>query len=745
MREDTHPAFADGPGNSRNAMMNPFRYLARQARNLPRILAKAYYRGCHDFEVENAEVLNTPGPVLLVPNHVSWEDWLMLGCILDDDWKFVVSSTVAERGWLFRKIMVNRRTFPIDTSSPYAVRHMAEYLQKGGRLILFAEGRISVTGTLMKLFDGTGFLLHKTKAKLITCYLRGPERLPWTGNAPGWRKYRMPISVHFSEVLQAPECRGISMHQARMKITRWLRDTMVNHRFEVEMAKAPGTIPEAVAEMAKRVPAKVVLEDFNRKPLNYHKLLLGVDLLARKLRRHLHPGLERVGILMPNVNATPVVMLSLWCLGKVPAVLNYTTGMPVMLRCIELGGLRQVVTSRKFLEQARIDPTPLLNAHVTLIYVEDLRDRIGPEEKIFSFLATRLNPDGVIQKRVHPGDTAVILFTSGSEGDPKGVELTHTNILSNIRQMLSVMDLTDEDRVFNALPLFHSFGLTVGTILGLVRGNYIFLYPSPLHYRVVPTAIYDRLCTVFLSTNTFLNGYARRANPYDFRTVRYIYAAAEKLQESTVMTWAQKFGARVLEGYGATECSPCVSINTPLDPLAGSVGRLMPGMEMKFRKVEGVDEGGRLLVRGPNVMKGYLNPKANGKFKSLNGWYDTGDIVHLDDEGFLHIRGRLKRFAKVSGEMVSLTAVEEALSGAFPKYGMRHQIAIIALPDERRGEALVAVSNDKRLKLKEVREVVKEKGLPNIFVPREVKFVREIPKLGTGKVHHRKLLELLKK
>jgi acyl-[acyl-carrier-protein]-phospholipid O-acyltransferase/long-chain-fatty-acid--[acyl-carrier-protein] ligase len=338
---------------------------------------------------------------------------------------------------------------------------------------------------------------------------------------------------------------------------------------------------------------------------------------------------------------------------------------------------------------------------------------------------------------------AVIVFTSGSEGVPKGVELTHKNVLSNIRQMLAVTDLTDRDRAFNCLPLFHSFGLTVGTFLPLVRGLYVFLYPSPLHYRVVPSVLYDRDCTVFLSTNTFLNGYARKAHPYDFRSIRYLFAAAEKLQETTALAWSQKFGVRILEGYGATECAPCISVNTPLEPRNGSVGRLLPGMEHRLEPVEGVTEGGRLFVRGPNVMKGYLNPDANAKFLALDGWYDTGDIVSVDADGYLHIRGRMKRFAKVSGEMVSLTAVEDALAGAFPQYGLHCQIAVITRPDEGKGEALIAVTNEPKLTLDEIRDAIKAKGLTNLSTPRELKVVKEIPKLGTGKVDHRGLQALM--
>src|SRR5882672_1269495 len=408
-----------------------------------------------------------------------------------------------------------------------------------------------------------------------------------------------------------------------------------------------------------------------------------------------------------------------------------------MLACVQLAGLRQVITSKVFIEKARLKLDLLVEGGVKFIYLEDLQQNITGSQKFLTLLRVRLAPHSILHAKSRAGDTAAILFTSGSEGAPKGVELTHGNILANIRQMLAVCDLQDWDRFFNALPIFHSFGLTIGTLLSLVRGCCVVLYPSPLHYRVIPTAFYHRDCTIMLGTNTFLNGYTRKANALDWRSLRYMFAGAEKLQDATATTWSQRFGVRVLEGYGATECGPCVSGNTPLVPKHGSAGKLLPGMEYKLERIEGVTEGGRLFVRGPNVMKGYLNADANANFQSLGGWYDTGDIVRVDEEGFIFIQGRLKRFAKISGEMVSLTAVEDALAGAFPHYGLRCQVAVIARPDEEKGEKLIAATNEPRLTLDEIRTVVRARGLPNLSIPREVKFVASIPKLGTGKTNHR--------
>jgi len=702
-----------------------------------RFLLRVLFR----FRAYNLDALKTPGPVLLIPNHCSWLDWLFLWVCLDEDWKMATSSLSAQTSWLHRKIMINHYTLPVDPGSPYSVKRMAEFLKGGGRLVLFAEGRLSRTGTLMKLFDGTGFLIFKTKAKVITAYLRGAGHLPFSPN-PGQKKCFQKVTAHFSATLVAPELGDTSTGRARALLTSWLRDQMVRQQFEVEMAFGAQNVLAAVAETARKNPGRIILEDATLQTLTYRKLMVGADVLAHALRGTVSGG-GRVGLLLPNVNATPVVILALWSLGKVPAMLNFSSGTPTMLVCAELAGLKHIVTSRAFLERARLNVDAFVKAGIRLIYLEDVRAGITGSRKFLTLLRHVFTPHSALRTPHSAGSTAVIVYTSGSEGVPKGVELTHGNLLANIRQMLAVTDFTDRDRVFNCLPLFHSFGLTTGTFLPLVRGIYTFLYPSPLHYRMVPSVLYDRDCTVFISTNTFLNGYARKAHPYDFRSLRYLFAAAEKLQEATSLAWSQKYGVRILEGYGATECAPCVSVNTPLEPRYGSVGRLLPGMDYELEPVEGVEDGQRLFVHGPNVMKGYLNAEANAKFQALGGWYDTGDVVSVDAEGYLHIRGRMKRFAKVSGEMVSLSAVEDALAGAFPQYGLRCQVAIITHPDADKGEALIAVTNEPKLTLDEIRDAIKAKGLTNLSVPREIKVVKEIPKLGTGKVNHRELQALM--
>lgn len=730
----------------------------------------------YGYRIYNSEALKTRGPVLLLPNHTSWWDWLLIGACLEEDWRFVVSREAAQVSWIHKRIMINRRTFPVDMNSPYGVKHMAEYLQKGGRLVLFPEGRLSRTGSLMKLFDGTGFLIHKTKAKVITAYLRDAYRLPWSPN-PAHKVWFPRLSVHFSKVLTPPATEHGSVSEWRHHLTDWLRDQMVKQQFETEMELGPPSLPQAILQAAKRQKSKIILQDATMQKLRYRKLLIAARVLAAQWRKRLSSGAvgtprstspalvgrglptpphseegeaQRIGVLLPNVNAMPVVLLGLWFANKVPAVLNYTAGPAILLACAKVAALRQIITSKKFIENLKLDLKPFEGAGIEILFLEEVRAGISAGQKLIA--AITYNTATAVP---NTEQTAFVLFTSGSEGDPKAVELTHRNVLANIRQMISVVDLMESDRFFNALPLFHSFGLTIGLLLPLVRSTFAFLYLSPLHYRVVPSAFYNLDCTVLFGTNTFLNGYARKAHPYDFRSLRYLFAGAEKLQESTANIWMRKFGVRIIEGYGATECSPCLSANTPMRSKHGSAGQFLPDIEHKLEPVEGVGEmqnedsrtkngsTGRLFVRGPNIMRSYLNPEANAKFQALGGWYDTGDIVNVDAEGYVHILGRLKRFAKVSGEMVSLTAVEDVLVAAFPKYGLKFAIAVVARPDEGKGERLIAATNEERLTLDEVRAVIRGRGLSNLAMPREIKVVREIPRLGTGKVNHRELEKIV--
>ena len=349
--------------------------------------------------------------------------------------------------------------------------------------------------------------------------------------------------------------------------------------------------------------------------------------------------------------------------GRVPAMINFTAGAANILAACKAAEITTIVTSRTFVEKARLDNLiAALASKVSIVYLEDIRPTITLADKIRGLL----HADKPLVPR-KADDWAAILFTSGSEGVPKGVVLSHRNMLANAAQAAARIDFGRQDKVFNVLPVFHSFGLTVGVVLPLVSGVRIYLYPSPLHYRTVAELIYGVNATIMFGTDTFLNGYARVAHPYDFRSLRYILAGAEPVKESTRKIYMEKFGLRILEGYGVTETAPALALNTPMFNKFGTVGRILPGMEARLEKVEGVEEGGRLFVRGPNVMLGYLKVDRPGVLEPPpEGWHDTGDIVTIDAQGFVTIKGRAKRFAKIGGEMISLAAVETLAGDLWP-------------------------------------------------------------------------------
>jgi acyl-[acyl-carrier-protein]-phospholipid O-acyltransferase/long-chain-fatty-acid--[acyl-carrier-protein] ligase len=396
-----------------------------------------------------------------------------------------------------------------------------------------------------------------------------------------------------------------------------------------------------------------------------------------------------------------------------------------------------VVTARRFVATAKLEESvEALSEKNRVIYLEDLGREIGAWDKARALFAT-LTADYWYRGRRQPDDPAAILFTSGSEGEPKGVVLSHANLLANREQLAARFDFNAQDIILNVLPVFHAFGLTAGTLLPLLSGMRLFLYPSPLHYRIIPEIAYDINATILFGTNTFLHGYAKHAHPYDFYSVRYVFAGAEKLQADTRKLWAEKFGLRVLEGYGATETAPVLSANTPMYYREGTVGRFFPGIQWRLEEVPGVGEGGRLHVAGPNVMLGYLRSERPGELEPPVsrygvGWYDTGDIVRVDEEGFVTILGRVKRFAKIGGEMVSLAVIEELAARIWP--GQRH--AAITLSDPKKGEKIVLATEYRSADRAELTARAQKEGLGELYLPKDIRVVRELPLLATGKVDY---------
>ena len=478
-----------------------------------------------------------------------------------------------------------------------------------------------------------------------------------------------------------------------------------------------------------------LLEDVKQIEYSYNDLLKMAMILGRQIERVSQPG-ERVGLLLPNLVPTLGLIFGLTARRRVPAMLNYTAGVEAMQSACDAAEIRTIVTSRAFVEQAKLGGK-LAGLHgVELLYLEDVREQVSLGDKLWLVLYAIHFPRA-FELKAGPEEAAVVLFTSGSEGKPKGVVLPHRAILANIAQICAVIDFSVYDKVLNALPIFHSFGLTAGALLPVLNGASLFLYPSPLHYRVIPELAYDRGCTVLFGTSTFLSNYAKFANPYDFYRLRYVVAGAEKLSESVRSLWFEKFGLRIFEGYGATETAPVLAVNTPMAYKTGTVGNLLPGVEHRLIPVPGIDNGGILHVRGPNVMAGYLKAEKPGVLQPPisdvgAGWYETGDVVELDEDGFVKIVGRVKRFAKIAGEMVSLEVVEKLATATSP--ALMH--AASSQPDPAKGEALVLFTTDGGLSRELLAAKARELGMPELAVPRKIQRVEALPLLGTGKIDY---------
>jgi acyl-[acyl-carrier-protein]-phospholipid O-acyltransferase/long-chain-fatty-acid--[acyl-carrier-protein] ligase len=474
------------------------------------------------------------------------------------------------------------------------------------------------------------------------------------------------------------------------------------------------------------------LEDPERQPLTFGRLVLGAVVLGRKLAAVTAPR-ERVGVLLPNVQGLALVIFGLNAFGRVPALLNFTAGLKNLKAACEIAGIQTLVTSRRFIDQAKLEEVAeALGDGRRVVWLEDVRKSMTSVDKVFG-LFNALRARGLHARAgVTPDDPAVVLFTSGSEGLPKGVALSNANLVANARQVKAHAGevLTEADTFFNPLPMFHSFGLTAGLLTAVLNGMKSVLYPSPLHYRQIPKLIAGTGATVLLATDTFLQGYARAADESDLKSVRLVIAGAERVKDETRRLW-DRHGTTILEGYGATECSPVIACNLPDINRPGSVGPFLPGLEYRLDPVEGIHEGGRLAIRGPNVMLGYLDAsKPNGIAAPEGGWHDTGDIVTVDD-GLVTIRGRAKRFAKIGGEMISLAAVEVMVQGLWPE----HNHVVVALPDARKGEQIVLVTDKAEADRDALLAQAKAQGMPELWVPKAV-LVAAIPVLGSGKIDY---------
>ena len=699
-----------------------------------RMLYRVEITGLDNFEKAGKRVL-------IIANHTSFLDPMLLWLFLPDDITFAINTHISQRWWL-KPFLGLSQVFPMNPTHPISLKDLIHHLRNDTHTVIFPEGRITVTGGLMKVYDGTGMVAEKSQATVLPVRIYGGQFTPLSRLQKIYRLRWFPkISMHILPPvrLEAPaHLRG----KARRKFSgHLLADLMSEMMFSTSIYRQ--TIFQSLLD-ARTIHggSHEIVEDLERKPLTYNALITRTLVLADAFAKFTNQD-EHVGIFLPNSTKTLITILALQVKGRVPAMLNYSTGSATMLAACRIAEVKTVLTSRQFIEKGKLtDEAEALSRQVKLVYLEDIAQTISRSDKLNAFWRSLTAPYWYHKTAPSPDSWAVVLFTSGSEGTPKGVVLSHANVLGNLKQLESRISFTPQDVVLNFLPMFHSFGFTVGSMLPILSGMRVFFYPTPLHYAIIPEMAYELKASIMFGTNTFLAAYAKKAHPYDFYNMRYVVAGAEKLQETTRQMWLEKFGIRILEGYGATETTPITSVNTPMYYKAGTVGRFMPSMEYQLEPIPGIHDAGQLHVKGPNIMQGYLLNDNPGKLvppESIygKGWYNTGDIVHVDEEGFISIRGRSKRFAKVSGEMVSLTAVEQLATNAWP--GALH--AATSIPDPRKGEMVILLTTQKDATLQAL--AAASPGVAAISLPKKIMVVDSIPLLATGKINYPGVSELV--
>ncbi|MBF0371070.1 MAG: AMP-binding protein [Magnetococcales bacterium] len=680
------------------------------------------------------------GGVMVIANHPAPLDWWLLPLFLPADTLFVYDIREKRPPFVVRFYSwIN--WLGVDFTRPGHHQTLMDHLSGGGVAFAFPEGGATGADAIAKVAAFPLSAARKAGAKWIVGHLWGSRKLSF------WHLLtrRRGIVLDFSSpdpapIREKPEAPGMRQAEERL-VGDWLVAAAFKGR------PIHRTLWEGLIENCRPFDSqRVMLQEGSGTQATQGSFFTRTAILAQLLKKQTQPG-ERVGVLLPTTVGGLITFFALQLLGRTPTMLNFTAGPEAMAASARLAGVKTILSSRLFIEKAKLQAAhDHLKGVARVLLLEDLKKELNPWMLLKGFVTSRMPL--FFHRRWSQGvdrnDPGVILFTSGSEGTPKGVVLSHGNLQANLNQIKARVDFNERDTLLNALPMFHAFGLTVGTLAPLFSGMKGILLPSPLDYRGVAETCYRTQSTILASANTFLAGYGKVAHPYDFHTLKLVFAGAEPLREETARLWRDKFGIRILEGYGATETSPVISVNTPMENLSGSVGRALPGMARHLAPVEGVDVGGRLWVKGENVMVGYLKegagrepiPPAGPMGK---GWYDTGDVVAEDEAGYLQIVGRAKRFAKIGGEMVSLAAVEALAANTWPNE--RH--AIITLPDPKKGERILILTERPNPDLKELIEQARKEHAAEILIPKRIIHIEEVPILGSGKIDFLKAREMV--
>lgn len=673
---------------------------------------------------------NMPRKGVYVANHVSFLDPVLLFAFLPGDPVFALNGHLY-RNRLIRFLMRTADVMPFNPIEPGDIKELIAKVDGGRLCVIFAEGRVTESGGLMKIYEAPGLVADKSGAPLIPVWIEGPQYGYFSktkGKLPHRPLPKVRVIVGRPRSFKLKDELRRQRDHISNEVYMILREMSFEVRYNPDISLFAQLMKTAKIHAKKglfRRPKFV--EDIQRKPQSYRDIVIKSFVLGKYLKRRTEPE-EHVGLFLPNSVAALCSFFGLTAYDRIPVMLNFSVGAQNMVSMCKTAQVRIVVTSLAFVKTAKMEDAVKMmeEAGVKIIYLEKAAKEIGLWDKINAYLRYKIKR---VPIKKGGNRKAVILFTSGSEGTPKAVVLSHANIISNIKQMSAIETINVTDTVFNALPMFHSFGLVVGTLFPLFEGSKLFLYPSPLHYRVVAEIVYEIGASIMFGTDTFFRGYGRIAHPFDFHNIRFMFGGAEAVKPDTRNIWMERLGIRVLEAYGATECSPVVSANNRIFNRFGSIGKLLPAIEYKIEPVPGIEKGGELVVRGPNIMMGYILPDNPGVLVPLEGgWYHTGDVVEIDEIGFVYIRDRIKRFAKIGGEMVSLNAVHEMVCKAYETDG-EFQYGVVAIPHESKGEQIVLATNNRNVSQDGLHAYIRANAMSELFLPRIILYMEKLPVL----------------
>lgn len=676
-----------------------------------------------------------PAKAVYVSNHVSFLDPLLLFAFLPGNPVFALNGHLYRNKWI-RLFMKTADIMPFNPIEPGDIKELISKVDSGRCCVIFAEGRITENGGLMKIYEAPGLVADKSGAPIVPVWISGPQygyfsktkgKLPHRPLPKIRITVRKPVKFKLKDELRRQ--RDHISNEVYMIMREMSFEASYNDNISL-FAQLMKTAKVHSKKGLLRRP--MFVEDINRVPNSYKDIIIKAFVLGRFFKKKTQPG-EHVAILLPNAIATLCTFFGLSAYERIPVMLNFSVGAKNMVSMCKTATCKMVITSHLFIRNAKMEPVieEFKKAGLEVFYLEDLRKYITLFDKIGAFLRYKVKR---VPHKEGGNKPAVVLFTSGSEGAPKAVVLSHANIISNIKQMSSIETINVTDTLFNALPMFHSFGLTVGTLFPLFEGSKLFLYPSPLHYRIISEIVYEIGASIMLATDTFFRGYAKIAHPMDFHNIRFMYGGAEAIKPDTRNMWVERFGIRVMEAYGSTECSPVVTANNRIFNRFGSIGKLLPKIQYKIEPVDGIEKGGELCVKGPNVMMGYYMPDNPGVLVPLkDGWYHTGDVVEIDEIGFVYIKDRIKRFAKIGGEMVSLNAVHEMVIKACEASGPDYSYGVVAVPHESKGEQIVLVTNNKKVTQDCLHNYIRANGMSELYLPRLILYHDTLPVFATGK------------